>query len=373
MLQLGLVGKDGEPLSLQRQSRRGHVWHLVYRAPVGVTAGKVDQQRVAVEEALDCSIAVHAEGGRLHIRVGRARIPEHHRLQDAPVPGAGGLVVHLGVGREGALRADLTRPPHTLIGGTSGGGKTALVQSIVLQLAQRYGPGELQLVLGDLKGAVDMSVFDALPHLRWPVIGRHDEAAAALTELVGEQERRQDQLRGARCPNVGEWNVRHPMARLAYIVCVIDEFADLLPKEAPTKEERAEREAAWAAVSSLTRMGRASGIHVIVATQRPDADVLPGQIRANCGRVIAFRCSNEYNSGILLGPGNAAAMRLADRSGLAIHRTDREIQFQAAYIAAAEIEREVQALRTRWRPLPGLRPAPKPAISLPHGSMEEVS
>lgn len=364
----------GHQPKLHRKRRDGQVWHLVWRMPTG-TNTRVEGHRAELEAALDCSLRVWPDGGKLHMRAGRGEVPEVHMLADAERSDAGGITVHLGRSREGQLNSDISAWPHAVVGGTSGGGKSACVQSIVLQVAQTHSPDEVQLVLVDLKGAVDMAVFDGLPHLRWPVIGRHGVAAAALAELVIEQERRQDQLRGV-TDKLSEWNRRFPDQALPSVIVVIDEFADLLPKDAATKEEKTEREAAWASVSTLTRMGRASGIHVIIATQRPDADVLPGQIRSNCPVKIAFYCADEFHSGILLGPGNAGAARLPCRldgqplPGRAIFKWGREVPFQAAHMPADDIARAVQELRGRYAPLPA--PAAPIHQPLPMRSVEEA-
>lgn len=380
MVELGLVSKAGEEPQLHRKSRQGDVWHLAWQMPVGVHTERVEAQRRALEEALDCSVRVWPEAGRLHMRVGRARIPELHMLSDAPAAGKQSredLPVYLGQSREGALWAPLARFPHMLVGGTSGGGKTALVQALVLQLAMAYSPTDLRLVLVDLKGGVDMAVFDGLPNLLFPVVGRHDAAASVLSQLVDEQERRQDLMRG-RAVKLTDWNALvAPEARLPHVVVVIDEFADLLPKDAVTATEKDIRAAAWTAVSALTRMGRASGIHVVIATQRAAADVLPGQIRANCPATVAFFCANEFNSGILLGQGNAAAARLPCRMdgqplpGRAIFQWGREVPFQAVHVPAAEIERQVGEIRRAYTPrMPD--PAPESVISLPTAAEEAI-
>lgn len=364
MVHVGLVRRipkapDEKP-KLRRKSHKGQLWTLVWKMPAGIHSGKVDANRQALEEHLDAAIEVYPERGKLVMRLGRETIPDELHLRELSLPTGGELRVILGASRMGPLSVDIAEVPHLLIGGTSSAGKSALVQSMVVQLVRAKSPAELQLVFSDLKGGVDAAVFDALPHLRWPVAGRHEEAAAHLVELVQEQEARQDMIRG-HVANLGEWNRRYPDRRLPYIVAVIDEFADLLPKDAATKEERVAREAAWAAVSSLTRMGRASGIHVLIATQRPDADVLPGQIRANCNVKIALACATEFNSYIMLGQGNAAATKLPSRAdgkpwpGRCIYQWGRrELECQAAYMPAAEIEAEVAKLRELYAPRPGL-------------------
>lgn len=382
MVELGLVGRGGEPprLARKRRQRASHplplgrrlrrwlrppVWHLQWRAPAGVTVARVQAVQDAIEEHLDCSLRVWVDRGMLHTSLGRGRLPDVHELAAvAHEPAPGDLVVHLGQSREGPLDCDLTRPPHTLIGGTSGGGKTALVQSIVLQLARRYGPDALNLVLIDLKGGVDMAVFERLPHLRWPPAGDPDEAAAQLADLVAEQKRRQAELRG-HAKDLASWNRRYPDRRRPYIVAVVDEFAELLPKDAARGPERDAREAAWAAVSSLARMGRASGIHVILATQRPDHEVVTGQTRANCGRVVALQCATIWNSEVLLGAGHRAAAHLPERPGLAIYKLGgHETLVQLAYAEADDIALEIEELARRHGERPGLgSPAPEDALT----------
>jgi len=364
MVHLGLVrriaGRRDEKPRLVRNEPDGDAMHLAWRMPAGANT-KFDGAKRELELTLDCAIRSWHADGRLHTLIGRAPIPDMHLLSEAPRAIVGALPVHLGMGRFGPINIDLAEAPHMLVGGTSGAGKTAEIESILLQLCRAKSPAELELVLVDLKGGVDMALFVPVPHRRAPVAGNHEGAAERLTDLVAEMEARQAKILG-RATTVGEWNRIHPEDRIAYVVCVIDEFADLLPKDAATKRERDAREAAWAAVSTLTRMGRASGIHLIIATQRPDADVLQGQVKANTPIHIAFSCASDWNSIVMLGQGNTAAFRLPclpngkPLPGRAIFQWagSYETPFQAAYMEPAEIEAEVHALRARYAPHAGL-------------------
>jgi FtsK/SpoIIIE family len=380
MVQLGLVQRDGTTTRyprLHRKSRSGGVWYLQFRMPVAASSERVNANRLALMERLDCSLRVWSDRGKLHIRAGRHPLPTVHLLSEAaPRTAMLPLTVHLGIGREGRLDTSIANWPHGRIGGTTGGGKTEVLRSLIMQCARQHSPGELQMVLVDFK-AVDMWTFAALPHLRWPVVDEHDQAAAVLSELADEQIRRRDLMKG-RAKDIDDWSNRQLGESMPRVLVVIDEFADLYPKDADSGEQRKAREAAWAATSSLTRMGRAFGIHVIIATQRPDHDVLPGQIRANTPVTVALYCANEFNSYILLGQGNAAASRLPCHpdgrplAGRAIFQRSQsyEVQFQAAYTPADEIEREVAGICARYAQHPAIRPAPQTVIALPHGSRE---
>jgi FtsK/SpoIIIE family len=169
---LTLVGKSKEEdgrLRLRRLSRRGHVWHLAWKVPVGVTVTGLQRQREVIEQALNASVTLWFDRGLVHMRAGTVRLPGTLRFEDfRPDTSAGGeLPLAIGASRFGPLWADLAALPHLLVGGLTGGGKTAFVRQLLVGLALRLPPERLRLALLDLKG-VEFGLFDRLPHLMAP-------------------------------------------------------------------------------------------------------------------------------------------------------------------------------------------------------------
>jgi S-DNA-T family DNA segregation ATPase FtsK/SpoIIIE len=131
------------------------------------------------------------------------------------------------------------------------------------------------------------------------------------------------------------------------VLVVVDEMAELSAVESADRDERARRQAALTSLSRICRLGRATGFHVIASTQRPDADAVPGQIKANIPATVAFRVRSAINSRILLGEDNTAAAALPPIPGRGIWQHDSEIGFQAVWLAKTEAEALVTAAKTR--------------------------
>lgn len=198
--------------------------------------------------------------------------------------------------------------PHTLIAGSTGSGKSVLMQNIILAIAATNTPEQARIVLIDPKQGVDYFAFEDLPHLDGGIIDDQEVATARLTELVVEMDRRYGRLKSSRCSNITEYNAKATQSERMPIIWVIhDEFAEWMLTEEY-------KESVSSVVKRLGVKARAAGIHLVFAAQRPDANVMPPQLRDNLGNRLILRVESEGTSDIALGqPG---AERLLGRGHL---------------------------------------------------------
>ncbi|MEA2273569.1 MAG: segregation ATPase FtsK/SpoIIIE, family, partial [Solirubrobacteraceae bacterium] len=222
-------------------------------------------------------------------------------FQEAPA-GSSPLMVWLGKDVAGrAIGADLARMPHLLIAGTTGAGKSALINAILTSILLRATPHDLRLVLVDPK-QVELNHYEGVPHLLTPVITSPRMAANALANLVREMEERYGIMSLARTRSLPELNrvrVEAGKPALPYILCVIDELADLM-MVAPADVEDS--------IIRLAQKARAVGIHLVLATQSPRVDVITGMIKANVPSRIAFAVSSQTDSRVILDQNGAESL-----------------------------------------------------------------
>jgi DNA segregation ATPase FtsK/SpoIIIE, S-DNA-T family len=219
------------------------------------------------------------------------------------------LTVWLGKDVAGkAIGADLAKMPHLLVAGTTGAGKSAAINAMLSSVLLRATPHEVRLVLVDPK-QVELNHYESIPHLLTPVITSPRMAANALQNLVKEMEQRYGIMSMARTRSLIELNrarARRNEAPLPYILCVIDELADLM-MVAPADVEDS--------IIRLAQKARAVGIHLVLATQSPRVDVITGMIKANVPSRIAFAVSSQTDSRVILDQNGAESLhrRGADR------------------------------------------------------------
>lgn len=198
--------------------------------------------------------------------------------------------------------------PHTLVAGSTGSGKSVLVQNIILAIAATNTPAQARVVLIDPKQGVDYFAFEGLPHLDGGIIDNQDIANERLTELVAEMDRRYGLFKVARVNNLAGYNKKVSVGeRLPVIWLVHDEFAEWMLTEEY-------KEAVSSVVQRLGVKARAAGIYLVFAAQRPDANVMPMQLRANLGNRLILRVDGEGTSEIALG--ERGAERLLGRGHL---------------------------------------------------------
>jgi DNA segregation ATPase FtsK/SpoIIIE, S-DNA-T family len=193
--------------------------------------------------------------------------------------------------------------PHTLIAGSTGSGKSVLMQNIVLAVAATNTPQQAQLILIDPKQGVDYFPFEGLPHLSGSLIVDPAVASARLEQLVVEMDARYGRLRAARVQNLSAYNEKMPEPdRLPVIWVIHDEFAEWMMVDEY-------KEAVTQTVGRLGVKARAAGIHLVFAAQRPDANVMPMQLRANLGNRLILKVDSVGTSEIALGePGGESLL-----------------------------------------------------------------
>ena len=240
------------------------------------------------------------------------------------------------------LISPVRNAPHTLIAGATGSGKSVLMQNLVLSMAATNTPEQLRLTLIDPKMGVDYFAFETLPHLSEPIITTPDRAMGVLTGLVAEMNRRYEVLRANRVPNVMELRRKCGATEQPPILWIVhDEFAEWMM----TDEYR---EGVSDIVSRLGVKARAAGIFLVFAAQRPDANVMPMQLRANLGNRLVLRVDGEGTSEIALG--EKGAERLLGKGHLAarLEGEDGTITGQVPYVSPDRIAAIVHAIEEQW-------------------------
>ncbi|MGB5793780.1 MAG: DNA translocase FtsK 4TM domain-containing protein [Poseidonibacter sp.] len=188
---------------------------------------------------------------------------------------------------------DLKKLPHLLIAGTTGSGKSVGINSMILSLLYKNSPDNLKLVMIDPK-MLEFSMYNDIPHLLTPVITKAGDAINALANMVGEMERRYTLMSQTKTKNIENYNEKakkEGLENFPYIVIVIDELADLMMTSGKDVEY---------SIARLAQMARASGIHLIVATQRPSVDVVTGLIKANLPSRLSYKVGQKVDSKIIL-------------------------------------------------------------------------
>ena len=212
------------------------------------------------------------------------------------------LLVTLGKNIMGKpVYAEINKTPHLLVAGSTGSGKSVCINSIIVSILMRTKPDEVKLVLVDPK-KVELSMYNGIPHLLAPVVTDPRKANIALKKIVSEMERRYDIFSDSKTKNIAGYNAyvdkenekrseEDKLRHLPFIVVIIDELADLMLVAAKEVED---------SIMRITQMARAAGIHLIVATQRPSADVITGVIKANIPSRIAFAVASNIDSRTIL-------------------------------------------------------------------------
>jgi S-DNA-T family DNA segregation ATPase FtsK/SpoIIIE len=264
-------------------------------------------------------------------------------FQDPP-PGWSPLTVWLGKDVAGrAIGADLTNLAHLLVAGTTGSGKSGCINAMLSSILLRATPREVRLVLVDPK-QVELTHYESIPHLLTPVITNPRMAANALANLVREMEQRYGIMSLARTRNLGELNrarAKRGEPPLPYVVCVIDELADLM-MVAPADVEDA--------VIRLAQKARAVGIHLVLATQSPRVDVITGMIKANVPSRIAFAVSSQTDSRVILDQNGAESLLGQGDMLFSPIGSSRLQRILGAYIDEAQIAVLTEAWRRQGEP-----------------------
>ncbi len=254
------------------------------------------------------------------------------------------LTVWLGKDVAGrAIGADLANLAHLLVAGTTGAGKSGCINAMLSSILLRATPHEVKMVLVDPK-QVELNHYDSIPHLLTPVITNPRMAANALANLVREMEQRYGIMSLARTRNLAELNrarAKRDEPPLPYILCVIDELADLM-MVAPADVEDA--------IIRLAQKARAVGIHLVLATQSPRVDVITGMIKANVPSRIAFAVSSQTDSRVILDQGGAESLLGKGDMLFSPIGSSRLQRILGAYIDEAEIAKLTESWRRQGEP-----------------------
>ena len=264
-------------------------------------------------------------------------------FQDAP-RGWSPLSVWLGKDIAGkAIGTDLAKQPHILIAGTTGSGKSGCVNAMLSSVLLRSSPNEVRMVLVDPK-RVELNHYEGIPHLLTPVVTSPRLAANVLGNLIKEMEERYGVMSRVKTRSLVELNrvrVKQGEAPLPYILCVIDELADLM-MVAPADVEDS--------IIRLAQKSRAVGIHLVLATQRPSADVITGMIKANVPARIAFAVSSQTDSRVILDQNGAESLLGQGDMLFRPSGESRSARIQGAFIAEEEIEKLTEHWRRQGEP-----------------------
>ena len=227
----------------------------------------------------------------------------------------------LGEGYFGIERIDISLTPHLLIGGSSGSGKSKLLKLILMESIKK---GAI-IFLADFKGGVD---YPTVWHQYCNIITEQSELDSQLTQILDEMERRRSLLVSSQTSNIGDYNTKAATS-LPRLIVACDEIAEVLDKTGLTKEEKELVGRVESKLSTIARQGRAFGIHLVLSTQRPDAEILKGQIKNNIGYRVCGR-ADKILSNIILDKPDAADTITPQDQGMFLTNTD--VLFQAYYV-----------------------------------------
>ena len=231
-----------------------------------------------------------------------------------------------------AVWTDLQKMPHVLVAGTTGSGKSGCINAVLSSILMSASPNEVRMVLVDPK-RVELNHYENIPHLLTPMVTSPRLAANVLANLIGEMENRYGIMAEARCRNLSELNrarKRVGEAPLPHVLCVIDELADLM-MVAPAEVEDS--------IIRLAQKSRATGIHLVLATQRPSTDIITGTIKVNIPARIAFAVSSQTDSRVILDQGGAEALLGQGDMLFRGAGTSKLQRIQGAFITEEEIAR----------------------------------
>lgn len=238
---------------------------------------------------------------------------------------------------------DLKKLPHLLIAGTTGSGKSVGINAMILSLLYKNSPDQLRLLMIDPK-MLEFSIYNDIPHLLTPVITKAKQAIVALNNMVCEMERRYSLMSETKTKNIESYNEkvkREGGEHFPYIVVIIDELADLMMTSGKDVEY---------SIARLAQMARASGIHLVVATQRPSVDVVTGLIKANLPSRISYRVGQKVDSKIILDQQGAESLLGKGDMLFTPPGSTGLVRLHAPWSTESEIERIVDFIKSQRAP-----------------------
>jgi len=238
---------------------------------------------------------------------------------------------------------DLKKLPHLLIAGTTGSGKSVGINAMILSLLYKNSPDQLRLLMIDPK-MLEFSIYNDIPHLLTPVITKAKQAIVALNNMVNEMERRYELMSQTRTKNIENYNEKVKKEggeHFPYIVVIIDELADLMMTSGKDVEH---------SIARLAQMARASGIHLVVATQRPSVDVVTGLIKANLPSRISYRVGQRVDSKIILDQQGAESLLGRGDMLFTPPGSTGLVRLHAPWSTEEEIEKIVNFIKSQREP-----------------------
>ena len=247
-----------------------------------------------------------------------------------------------------AVVANLAKMPHLLIAGTTGSGKSVMTNTLISSLLYRNAPSDMKLIIVDPK-QVEMAQYQDIPHLLTPIITQTDKALSAMKWAVGEMEKRYTLMAEEKVKNIADYNAKMAKSadpekegKMPYIVIIIDEMADLMMMAGKDLEMLIVR---------IAQKGRAAGIHLVLATQRPEVKVITGLIKANIPGRIAFAVGSQMDSRIMLDQGGAE--KLLGKGDMLLLTTEmmgKPRRIQGAWASDEDIAKVTDFLRSQRPP-----------------------
>lgn len=322
--------QNGErvPIGRMRPIRRTSLgWDCEYEIPTGQSFESLVRQIPEINSVVKGSVIMEErQKGIVQITVYRNNLPTKVDWSEIVNSGMGFcanfyLPILIGISRMGVISVDLAEAPHLLVAGTTGGGKSNAVKIMVETLSMKKLKNKNIKLYGiDLKRGIEFSKikdFDTLAK-------NLEETSELLGSVIREMESRLDSLEQYGVSKLLDFHARYGVdtQKYPFIVLLLDELSELNPKEASDKSEKAIRETCMNQITRIAKLGRAAGIHLILATQRPDADVIPGQLRANISAVLCMRVSTPVQSRVVLGEGFSEASVLRKIPGRALFLED---------------------------------------------------
>ena len=238
--------------------------------------------------------------------------------------------------------ADLARMPHLLVAGSTGSGKTIFLNDLILSLLYRNSPEDLRVILIDPK-RVEFLIYNGLSHLLAPVIVDSQKSVNALKWLIVEMERRFGVLAEVKARDINSYNeqaVKNKIAKLPFIILIIDELADLMAARGKEIE---------ASIVRLAQMARAVGIHLVVATQRPSVEVITGLIKANVTSRVAFQVASQVDSRTILDMAGAEKLLGWGDMLFISAEISKPKRIQGAYVSDKEVKKVVGWINSNFK------------------------
>ncbi|MCL5017211.1 MAG: DNA translocase FtsK [Patescibacteria group bacterium] len=233
------------------------------------------------------------------------------------------------------IMADLSKMPHLLVAGSTGSGKSVAIHSILVSLLYKNSPETLKLILIDPK-RVELTIYNDIPHLISPVITEGKKALGVFRWAISEMERRYEQLQSAGARDIKSYNKSHPSESLPYIVIAVDELADLMAAYGRDIES---------SIVRLAQMARATGIHLVLSTQRPSVEVITGLIKANIPARIALKVASQVDSRTILDMAGAEKLLGGGDMLFLSSELSKPKRIQGAYLGEEELHAVTNFIR----------------------------